>query len=843
MNHRLTIAAAFAVILASVSEWVLISGAGWLSASIGAVIVVALAGTATRLVPIRAAITATVLAAAASVPLLADHSDWLKALGVLLIAVCAASASRFRWLAPVADAVTYLAALLLYLNLVLSHSRSIALVIPTAKSLRHLKVLANLGMIAAKQPPPVQSSAGVILLAAASIGLAAVVVDVLAVRMNRPAIAGLPLLVIYMAPIATAAKAGGPGNIVTFVLAATGYLALLASDGRNRLRGWGRIVTVWHYAGEDDRLGGADIRGLAATGRRIGLAAVCAAIVAPLLLPSLNLHRLFASHSGGVNRVRVGLPAPIDQLSKLLASPTNAKVLSYRSNGQDAGQYLQVYVLNYDAAKGVWNLVYPRPSIAIGTTALRPPQGLSPELKVTHTRTQIKLGNVSGAGAGFAANIFFLPTPYWPVQLSLGGSWSQAVNTDMIYTGAGNHSNMSYTVTSGQLNLTQAQEEAANGAVPPAISQGYLGFNSPVAHQLQSIANTVTKNATSPFDKAKALENYFQTGGFHYTLKTDLPNTPQGLLRFLTTDKRGFCEQFAFAMAVLARLEGIPSRIAVGYTSGIEHQGGNWQVTTSDAHAWPELYFSGLGWLRFEPTPGGPNGQGTAVQPSYALSGGSGKTGPATQGGTGNSKTKGKQQGTGINSNIRHHLNNQGNDPLAPSSTVPTPKLSSPVPVGQIALGLLVLLIVAASVPGVARTYTRRRRWRAAADDSSLANAAWQEVCADLDDYGIGRRSSESPRAVARRLSDDSNIDERARQAIGRIATVVERCRYAPTPATANGVRADVVQVRRSLARNSSLITRLRARLFPASTILPFTRNFRQGFGQVTGWVPSASES
>ena len=297
-------------------------------------------------------------------------------------------------------------------------------------------------------------------------------------------------------------------------------------------------------------------------------------------------------------------------------------------------------------------------------------------------------------------------------------------------------------------------------------------------------------------------------------------------------------------MAVLARLEGIPSRIAVGYTSGMEqHQGGTWQVTTADAHAWPELYFSGLGWLRFEPTPGGPNGQGTAVQPAYALACGSGKTGPSGRSGSNNSKAKGKQQGGGVNSNIRHHLSDQGSDPLAPSSTVAIPKLSSPVPVGQITLALLVLLLVVALVPGTARTYTRRRRWRSASDDSGLANAAWQEVCADLDDFGIGRRASESPRAVARRLSDDSNIDEHARQAIGRIATVVERCRYAPTPATANGVRADVIEVRKSLARNSTLLTRLRARLFPASTILPFTHNIRDGLGQVTGWVPTASET
>ncbi|HWF81454.1 MAG TPA: hypothetical protein VN695_12800, partial [Streptosporangiaceae bacterium] len=74
MNNRLTIAAAVAVILASTSEWVLISGGGWLAASIGAVIAVALAGTLTRLAPTQAAIGATATAALACVPLLTDRS-------------------------------------------------------------------------------------------------------------------------------------------------------------------------------------------------------------------------------------------------------------------------------------------------------------------------------------------------------------------------------------------------------------------------------------------------------------------------------------------------------------------------------------------------------------------------------------------------------------------------------------------------------------------------------------------------------------------------------------------------------------------------------------------------
>ncbi len=839
MNHRLTIAAAVAVIAASASEWVLIQGAGWLSTSIGAVIVIALAGTLTRLVPVRAAIGATLLTAAACAPLLADRSIYVKLAGLFLIACCAASASRARFLRPGADLLTYLSAWLLYFNLTLSHARSYAALIPTTRSLHHLVTLASRGMGAAKLPPPVASTSGVILLAAASIGLAAIVVDIIAVRLHRPAIAGLPLLVIYMAPIATAAKTSGISNIITFLLAASGYLALLASDGRSRLRGWGRIITVWHYAGEDDRLGGADIRGLAATGRRIGLAAVCAAIVAPLLLPSLNLHRLFGNHSGGTNIVAAGLPLPLDQLHNLLTSTSNAPVLSYQSGGSDPGEYLQVYVLNYNSAKGVWTLVPPSPSIGIGTTPLHPPQGLSSKVTVSDTTTQFKLDHVTGS-AGFTFPVFFLPVPYWPERLSLGGSWSVANNTDMIFSGNASHAGMSYTVTSGQPEITPA-EEADAAPVPAAIARQYLGFKSSVTSQLTSIAQQVTAGASTPFAKAKALEEYFQSGGFTYTLKAaDLPNTPQGLLTFLTTDKQGFCEQFAFAMAVLARLEGIPSRIAIGYTPGVKAANGTWQVKSADAHAWPELYFTGLGWTRFEPTPGGPHGQGTAQQPSYAIAAGSGKTGPS---GPVIKIKPGKSplSRTGISTHVRPP--GTGSDKVGPVGSLSLPKVSTPLPTEQIVLSLLALLILAGTVPGVARLIVRRRRWRSAVDDSSLASAAWEEICADLDDFGYARRASESPRATATRISADAEIDESARLAIGRVAIVVERCRYAPEPAPADGIKADVTQVRRSIARSTSRRRRLRARLLPASTIVPFASAVRQSLGQVTGWVPSLSES
>src|SRR5690606_21900234 len=84
------------------------------------------------------------------------------------------------------------------------------------------------------------------------------------------------------------------------------------------------------------------------------------------------------------------------------------------------------------------------------------------------------------------------------------------------------------------------------------------------------------------------------------------------LSHFLLT-KQGYCVQFASAMVMMARAEGIPARFAIGFLSGTAGRSGERTVVASDAHAWPELFFSDVGWLRFEPTPG----QRVASAPGY----------------------------------------------------------------------------------------------------------------------------------------------------------------------------------------------------------------------------------
>ena len=86
----------------------------------------------------------------------------------------------------------------------------------------------------------------------------------------------------------------------------------------------------------------------------------------------------------------------------------------------------------------------------------------------------------------------------------------------------------------------------------------------------------------------------------------DVPTPPPGrelVAWFLFDLKRGYCDYYASAMVLLARLNGIPARLAIGYATGnLDSATGQYVVTEAQAHSWPELYFPGIGWVPFEPT-------------------------------------------------------------------------------------------------------------------------------------------------------------------------------------------------------------------------------------------------
>ena len=156
--------------------------------------------------------------------------------------------------------------------------------------------------------------------------------------------------------------------------------------------------------------------------------------------------------------------------------------------------------------------------------------------------------------------------------------------------------------------------QAASGVAGPAPTAAALEPYLELPRQPRSIvrlAHRIVAGARTPFAEAAALARYFDTGRFHYSLAARQdPADPLG--SFLFGSRTGFCQQFAGAYAVLARIDGLPTRIGVGFDAGAVQGTNRYVVTTADAHVWPEVYLGpGTGWVSFEPTP--PTGTGTAI--------------------------------------------------------------------------------------------------------------------------------------------------------------------------------------------------------------------------------------
>ena len=133
---------------------------------------------------------------------------------------------------------------------------------------------------------------------------------------------------------------------------------------------------------------------------------------------------------------------------------------------------------------------------------------------------------------------------------------------------------------------------------------------------------------TDPYLVALAVEEYLRTN-YDYSLRPPDAGYASPYAEFLFATRTGYCQHFAGAMAALLRFNGIPARVVVGFTAGEEARSGVWVVTRNNAHAWVEAYFPGVGWVPFDPTPGGGPVSGDAPKggPEAGAAAGIGGTG------------------------------------------------------------------------------------------------------------------------------------------------------------------------------------------------------------------------
>jgi transglutaminase-like putative cysteine protease len=120
------------------------------------------------------------------------------------------------------------------------------------------------------------------------------------------------------------------------------------------------------------------------------------------------------------------------------------------------------------------------------------------------------------------------------------------------------------------------------------------------------LAQQIVAGKSTEYDKVQALVQHL-SHTYRYSLQAPT-QSGDAVDNFLFVDRYGFCEQFASALAVMLRMDGIPSRIAIGYATG-DHDAftGSFTVHNSDAHAWVEVLFPEVGWVPFDATPSFPS--------------------------------------------------------------------------------------------------------------------------------------------------------------------------------------------------------------------------------------------
>jgi hypothetical protein len=790
MNTRLTVAAAVATMLASIALYPLLAGGTWFWGGVGAIIVVAVVGAATR----RRAIPAILC--------------FLAALGGEL----------------------------LYLNAVFASRQSWAGLVPTAASMHRLQVLLHQAMFEThKYAPPVPPRPGITLLTVAGIGLVAVLTDVLAVRLHRPAIAGLPLLVLFCVPLTTDARPGAVGGTLVFCAGMVGYLGLLSADGRHRLRLWGRLIHPWQ---DDADSQGPDVRPLAAAGRRIGSAAVVLALALPLLIPGLKAHRLFPGDGngkgGGGSHGQISFPKPLDLLNTDLRETHPVSVLTYHTP-DGTPPYLQVYVLG-NLTTNAWTMGQAPATTPLTSKGFMPAvPGMASTTPGPPVREWINLGtNLQNGG-----NVNYLPLPYAArqVKVSGGSDWRIDGNTLSVLSASAKLAGLHYQVLAKDVNPLPEHLRSLPSVAPS--SSGYLNVPPPYeTKKIKKLVHRITKDRNTPYGKAVAIQAWFTAPGhFRYTLKVPSTQGPAALIDFLTKNKAGYCQQFAFAMAVLARMEGIPSRVVVGYTQGTFIGNDNWQVKTSDAHAWPELFFPGVGWLRFEPTPpnsAGQAGQATAIPPPYSTplsdqANINSQTGQRVNPNTNQGSNQGEKSQSGLNKLKKTAPTGAGGAAAGKHGGTP--------PIVPVVIALLVVLLIA---PATTRMASRRWRWWRAKDDLGRAHVAWHELRNDLTDYRIPYRDSETPRVLTRRVATSLGLAGAEHDALERIALAEERASYAISPADSARLQADEALVRRAVARSGATSARWLAITAPPSALIP-VRAGAQHLLDVFGWMELAT--
>ncbi|MFC0221285.1 transglutaminase family protein [Nocardioides zeicaulis] len=624
--------------------------------------------------------------------------------------------------------------------------------------------------------------------------LVLVAVDAVACTLRRAPVAGLVLLAAYTLPVAVT---GESVSWWLFVAIAGLFLVLVFLQHSDHVASWGRAP--------DGERGAFSVRtgAISNTAVALGGAAIALAVVVPAAVPTMSMS-VYDGNGPGTREVTVN--DPMVDLRRDLAQGADVPLLWVTTSGPKPS-YLRISVLTRFNGQAWTPGDREIPDDQSATGVMPPLDGVSTAVRRKDFQYDVRVG------PDFDST--WLPTTEQVSRISAGSEWRYDVNTrdfiaarDDITT-----ADSSYDFTGVQLTYDEQQmNDAVSGAgsvagiftdVPPSLN-----------NEIRRLAQSVTADAPTRFQKAQVLQRWFrEDGGFRYD-KSQVESAGSGgadLLAFLD-DKVGYCEQFAASMAIMARVLGIPSRVAVGFLEPTRATNGAWEFSSHDLHAWPELYFPGSGWVRFEPTPQARAGQ----VPGYTTA----EIAPVSQA---------PSPSVSRSSEL---LPERGETASAATGTADEESSSVPWVPLLAGLGGLALLSVLLLTPRLVRASRRQRRLAGDVEDLWVE---LQDVTRDLGhDWPHGRSPRRTGEWLGRLLARPTAGGERpdrprrgrdqapeAAAALDRLVHALEHSRYSREPEafTAERFRADAELVEQALAAGVTPREVRRAAWWPASVV------------------------
>ncbi|MFE5410934.1 transglutaminaseTgpA domain-containing protein [Microbacterium sp. NPDC056569] len=723
------------------------------------------------------AILAALLAALLPVVRVIEPGWWLVAALTLSAMVLAAGYAARRYRLPaVAVTLIEVAVWVVFLTVIFLRDTALLWVIPTLDTFRAVPLLVEAAMVEITVgAAPLEPTLSLAFVVVGSMGLLTIIVDHVVVTARMPLLASVGIVAVSLIP---AIAAPSDVDVIGFVFLAVTVLFLLRSETRSREKPLER---------EAERAAG-----VPATALGIGAIAIVVAVVATPVLPQPG------ARAGSGMGPGPGIDATL-QLGDDLRRPQEAEVLRVRTDAPSV-PYLRATTLSrFDG--GIWE---PDRSQTVSLQSER-------AFGVVDSDEDIRVGEYTAKIDVVNLDSQWAPVPYPAVGITGlgGGLWGAVPFNHTVATTGGSTQGQSYEVAYNPPRPSLEQVRAA-ASVGSQVRDETTQLPADIPPIIGELALQVTADATTDYDRLTALQRWFRGTDFRYSLEAPVEDGFDGsgaeaVAQFLDV-RQGYCVHFASAFALMARTLHMPSRIVVGYLPGTpttETVDGQpvFSVSSSQLHAWPEVFFSGIGWIPFEPTSG--LGVPTTFSSELTLPGQPADPDAAPPQVSATPTPRGDQAQIDLEEQRQNAAGSSSRDAL------------DPLPI----LGAVVAVIVLLALPFLIRELRRRQQDTAARGGD--AAAAWQSVQEAAIDVSIAVPASETPRAFAARLVAEHGV---AASEMNTVLLAIERASYSRAGSRSSWMgdaAADAATaVRASLLASVPPSRRILALLAPRSLVI-----------------------